>query len=241
MVQDRKVAIVTGASRGIGSGVVEGLRARGYRIVANARNIEPSKAADLVTVAGNIGKRETAEKLVAAALDRFGRIDTLINNAGIFIGKPFTEYTAEDFARVFETNIAGFFHVTQLALPQMVSQKSGHIVQISTTLVDQPLSALPSGLAALSKGGLDAVTRELAIEYASRGIRVNAVAPGVIKTSIFSPEQYESQADFLNSLHPVGRMGEVADIVRAILYLEDAQFVTGQTLNVDGGQTAGRW
>ena len=170
------------------------------------------------------------------AVERFGRIDTLINNAGIFISKPFTEYTGEDFRNVIEVNVAGFFYVTQLAIAQMLKQSSGHIVQITTTLVDQPIAGVPAVLASLSKGGLAAVTRALAIEYAKNGIRANAVAPGIIKTPLHAPETHK----FLAELHPVGRMGEISDIVDAILYLERAKFVTGETLDVDGGQHAGR-
>lgn len=232
----RKVAIVTGASQGIGAGLVAAYRAAGYAVVANSRSIRPGDDADVIAVPGHIGDRQVAQRVVQAALDRFGRIDTLINNAGIFIAKPFTEYTPQDFQDALAVNLAGFFHVTQLALPQMLLQGHGHVVQITTTLVDQPISGVPAGLANLTKGGLDAVTRSLAIEYAKTGVRVNAVRPGVIKTPMHAPETH----DFLAALHPMGRMGEIAEVVDAVMYLERAGFVTGELLNVDGGQHAGR-
>ena len=234
-VQD-KVAIVTGASQGIGAGLVQGFREIGYRVVATSRGIREASDDGVATVAGDIGDRATAQRVVNAALDRFGRIDTLVNNAGIFIGKPFTDYTLDDFQAVLNVNVAGFFHVTQLAIAQMLRQGGGHVVQVTTSLVGQPLSAVPSALATLSKGGLDAVTRGLATEYAGRGIRVNAVAPGLIKT----PMHTGVPPDALGGLHPLGRMGEVREIVDAVLYLERAGFVTGETLHVDGGQHAGR-
>jgi NAD(P)-dependent dehydrogenase (short-subunit alcohol dehydrogenase family) len=173
--------------------------------------------------------------VVEQALDRFGRIDSLINNAGIFIGKPFTKYTLDDYAAVTAVNLAGFFHITQRVIRQMVTQGGGHIVNITTSLVDHANSKSPSALTALTKGGLAAVTRSLATEYASRGVRVNAVAPGVIETPVHDPASYEGMA----GLHPVGRIGEISDIVDAILYLEQATFVTGETLHIDGGQAAG--
>ncbi len=184
---------------------------------------------------GDIGDRDVAQRVVHEAVERFGRVDSLINNAGVFIGKPFVDYSADDLQKVLHVNIAGFFHMTQIALRQMLEQGRGHVVQITTTLVDQANSAIPSGLAALTKGGLDAATRGLAIEYAGRGIRVNAVAPGIIKTPMHAPETHE----FLDRMHPVGRMGEVGDIVDAVLYLERATFVTGEVIHVDGGQHAG--
>jgi NAD(P)-dependent dehydrogenase (short-subunit alcohol dehydrogenase family) len=238
MNTDRKVAIVTGASQGIGAGVVEAYRGLGYAVVANSRTIERGgEDPNVIAVAGDIGDRAVAEEVVRTATEHFGRIDTLINNAGIFIGKPFTEYTVEDFERALHVNVAGFFHVTQLVVRQMLEQRSGHIVQITTALVDQPIAGAPSGLAGLTKGGLAAVTRGLAIEYADRGLRVNAVAPGIIRTPMHAPKTLGA----LTKLHPMGRLGEVEDIVKAILYLEQAPFVTGETLNVDGGQHAGRW
>jgi NAD(P)-dependent dehydrogenase (short-subunit alcohol dehydrogenase family) len=237
MNTDQKVAIVTGASQGIGAGIVRAYRGLGYAVVANSRTIKEEADSEVVAVAGDIGERAVAEEVVRTATERFGRVDTLINNAGIFIGKPFTEYTVEDLERVLHINVAGFFHVTQLVVPRMLEQRCGHIVQITTTLVDQPIAGAPSGLAGLTKGGLAAVTRGLAIEYADRGIRVNAVAPGIIRTPMHAPKTLGA----LTKLHPMGRLGEVEDIVKAILYLEQAPFVTGETLNVDGGQHAGRW
>ncbi|MBO9687152.1 SDR family NAD(P)-dependent oxidoreductase [Roseateles chitosanitabidus] len=234
--QPRRVALVTGASQGIGAGLVAAYRALGYAVVANSRNIRQGDDTDIVAVPGHIGERAVAERIVQTALDRFGRIDTLINNAGIFVAKPFSEYTVQDFRDVIDVNLGGFFHVTQLAIPQMLRQRAGHIVQITTTLVEQPIAGVPAGLASLTKGGLDAVTRGLAIEYAKDGIRVNAVSPGVIRTPMHAPETHA----FLAGLHPMGRMGEIDEIVDAVRYLEQAAFVTGETLHVDGGQHAGR-
>jgi NAD(P)-dependent dehydrogenase (short-subunit alcohol dehydrogenase family) len=231
-----KVAIVTGASQGIGAGLVAGFRRAGYRVVGTARTINPSNDPDFLAVAGDITVQETAEQVVAQALSRFGRIDSLVNNAGIFIGKPFTEYTIEDYSAVTAVNLAGFFHITQRVLRQMVIQGGGHIVNMSASLVNNASSTRPAVLASLTKGGLDAATRGLALEYASRGIRVNAIAPGVIRTPAHELATY----DGLAALHPLGRLGEVDDIVDAILYLEQATFVTGVTLPVDGGQSAGQ-
>ncbi|QND70252.1 SDR family NAD(P)-dependent oxidoreductase [Tardiphaga robiniae] len=237
MDQTEKVAIITGASQGIGAGLVRAYREYGYAVVANSRSIQQGADDRIVSVPGSIDNRGVAASIVATAMQRFGRIDTLVNNAGIFISKPFTEYTDDDFRAAFAVNIAGFFHITQLAIPQMLKQQRGHIVQMTTSLVDQPLSNVPAALASLTKGGLAAVTRGLAMEYAARGIRVNAVSPGVVKTPMHSPDTYDS----LSKLHPVGRMAEIDDIVDAVLYLEHAGFVTGETLHVDGGQNAGRW
>jgi NAD(P)-dependent dehydrogenase (short-subunit alcohol dehydrogenase family) len=235
MSKHQKVAIVTGASQGMGAGIVKAYRDNGFVVIANSRNIKQSSDDGIVAVPGAIGDRAVAEKLAATAIEKFGRIDTLVNNAGIFIGKPFPEYTLEDYRNVFETNIDGFFHITQMAIPHMLKQGSGHVVQVTTTLVRQAMAVNPSGLATLTKGGLEAVTRGLAIEYAKRGIRFNAVAPGIIKTPMHSADKHE----FLGTLHPMGRMGEIQDIVEAVLYLERAKFVTGEILNVDGGQHAG--
>jgi NAD(P)-dependent dehydrogenase (short-subunit alcohol dehydrogenase family) len=237
MSTERKVAIITGASQGIGAGLVEVFREKGYRVVANSRSIKPSDKADLVTVGGDIADPQVAKRVVAAAIERFGRVDTLVNNAGIFISKPFIEYTAEDFANVMSVNVAGFFHISQQAAARMLSQRAGHIVNITTTLVDQPIAGVPAAMASLTKGGLDAVTRSLAIEYADKGIRVNAVSPGIIKTPMHPKETH----DFLAKLHPMQRLGEVKEIVDAVLYLDSAAFVTGEVLHVDGGQHAGRW
>ncbi len=230
------VAIITGASQGIGAGLVAGYRRAGYAVVGVARSIPSSDDDDYAAVAGDIADAETARRAVGEALDRFGRIDTLINNAGIYIGKPFTQYTAEDYAAITAVNLTGFFHITQLAIAQMVERRRGHVVNISTSLVDHPDSKRPSALPALTKGGLVAVSRSLAIEYASHGVRVNAVSLGVIMTPAHDPASYKG----LDTLHPLGRVGEISDVVDAILYLERATFVTGETLHVDGGQAAGR-
>ncbi len=229
------VAIITGASQGIGAGLVEAYRRAGYAVVGTSRSINPSDAPDFLTVQGDITQADTAQQVVDEATERFGRIDSLINNAGLFIAKPFDEYTPNDFAAVTAVNLAGFFHITQRAVRTMLLQRRGHIVNISTSLVDHANSQAPAALTALTKGGLAAVTRSLAIEYASRGIRVNAVSLGVIKTPKYGPESYEAVA----ALHPIGRAGEISDVVDGILYLERAPFVTGETLHIDGGQSAG--
>jgi NAD(P)-dependent dehydrogenase (short-subunit alcohol dehydrogenase family) len=235
MGPEQKVAIITGASQGIGAGLVGAYRDRNFRVIANARSIKPSSDPDILTIAGDIADPKTAERIVSQALDRFGCIDTLVNNAGIFIAKPFTDYTDEDYASILSINLNGFFHITRRAAEEMLKQGSGHIVQITTSLVDHANSSVPSVLASLTKGGLNAATKSLAIEYAGKGVRVNAVSPGVIKTPMHGPETHE----FLAKLHPVGRMGEMRDIVDAVLYLEGAAFVTGEILHVDGGQSAG--
>ena len=190
---------------------------------------------DILVVPGDVGDRKIAQRAITEGVARFGRIDTLINNAGIFISKPFTEYTEDDFAAILNVNVGGFFHMTQFAIAEMEKQANGHVVQITTSLVDHADSRVPSVLASLTKGGLAAATKSLATEYAKRGIRVNAVSPGVIRTPMHAIETYEA----LGALHPVGRMGETADIVEAVLYLESASFVTGEILHVDGGQSAG--
>jgi NAD(P)-dependent dehydrogenase (short-subunit alcohol dehydrogenase family) len=235
MSSERKVAVITGASQSIGAAVVDAYRGRNYRIVAIARSIRQSDDPDILAIPGDVAERSTAERAIAEGVARFGRIDTLINNAGLFIAKPFTQYSEGDYATVLSVNLAGFFHMTQVAISEMENRGSGHIVQITTSLIDHANSNLPSVLASLTKGGLDAATRSLAIEYAKRGIRVNAVAPGVIKTPMHPVETHQA----LGGLHPLGRMGEITDIVDAILYLESAPFVTGETLHVDGGQSAG--
>ena len=232
---EQKVAVITGASQGIGAALVTAYRERGYRVVATARSITPSANPDILAVSGDIADRTTAERAISEGMARFGRIDTLVNNAGIFIAKPFTEYTEADCAAILGVNLTGFFHITQRAIAEMVKQGSGHVVQITTSLVDHANSAVPSVLASLTKGGLNAATKSLAIEYAKLGIRVNAVSPGIIKSPM---NPVETHAAF-DALHPVGHMGEVSDIVNAILYLETAGFVTGEILHVDGGQSAG--
>ncbi|MGF6508529.1 NAD(P)-dependent dehydrogenase (short-subunit alcohol dehydrogenase family) [Paraburkholderia sp. 32] len=235
MSNSQKVVIVTGASHGIGAELVKAFRQRDYRVVATARSIKPSDDPNMVTVAGNIGDREVAKRVVSEAIRRFERIDTLVNNAGIFIAKPFTQYTAEDYAAVLNVNLNGFFHISQLAIAEMEKNRSGHVVQVTTSLVDHAISGVPSVLASLTKGGLNAATKSLAIEYAKAGIRVNAVSPGLIKTPMHAPENHEA----LGALHPVGHMGEMSDIADAVLYLDSAPFVTGEILHVDGGQSAG--
>jgi NAD(P)-dependent dehydrogenase (short-subunit alcohol dehydrogenase family) len=232
---ERKVAVITGASQGIGAALVTAYRDRGYRVVATARTMTPSDDPDILTVSGDIADRTTAERTISEGTGRFGRIDTLVNNAGIFIAKRFTQYTVADCAAILGVNVTGFFHITQLAIAEMEKQGSGHIVQITASLADHANSAVPSVLASLTKGGLNAATRSLATEYAKRGIRVNAVAPGVIKSPMHPTETHAE----LDALQPVGHMGEISDIVNAILYLETAGFVTGEILHVDGGQSAG--
>jgi NAD(P)-dependent dehydrogenase (short-subunit alcohol dehydrogenase family) len=233
------VAIITGASQGIGAGLVQGYLKRGYRVVANSRNIKPGvdDPPALITVAGDISDPGVSQRVVNAAVERFGRVDTLVNNAGIFIPKSFVEFTPADFQAMVTVNLAGFLYVSQYAAKQMLAQKRGHIVNITTSLVEQPMKSVNAALTALTKGGLNSVTQALAIEYADRGIRVNAVAPGIIKTPMHAPETH----DFLAGLHPLNRMGEVQEIVDAVLYLETAAFVTGQILHVDGGAHAGQW
>jgi NAD(P)-dependent dehydrogenase (short-subunit alcohol dehydrogenase family) len=235
MAIEKKVVVITGASQGIGAALVKAYRDRNYRVVATARSIKPSHDDDILTVPGDIGDRKTAERAISEGVARFGRIDTLVNNAGIFIAKPFTQYTEGDYAAILGVNVAGFFHATQLALGEMEKRGTGHVVQITTSLVDHATAGVPSVLASLTKGGLNGATKSLAIEYAKRGIRVNAIALGVIKSPMHAVETYPQ----LDLLHPVGHMGEISDVVDAILYLESAGFVTGEILHVDGGQSAG--
>lgn len=237
MNAERKVVVITGASQGIGAGLLRGFLDRNYRVVANSRSIKPDALPDVLTVAGDIADPAVADRVIGQAVAKFGRVDTLVNNAGIFVAKPFTEYAEADFANVLSVNVAGFFHITQRAIRQMLIQGGGHVVNLTTTLVGQPVKGVPSALASLSKGGLDAVTRSLAIEYADKGIRVNAVAPGIINTPMHQPETHAFPA----GLHPQGRMGEVQEIIEAMYYLDSAAFVTGETLHVDGGAHAGRW
>lgn len=235
MSNGQKVVVITGASQGIGAALVDAYLDRNYRVVATSRSIKPGTNPNLLTIAGDIGDPETGRRVIAEAIEKFGRIDTLVNNAGIFLAGPFTDYSAQQYADVVSTNVNGFYYITQAAIAVMEKQGRGHVVSITTSLVDHALSQVPSVLAALSKGGINAASRSLAVEYATRGIRVNAVSPGVIKTPMHTPETH----DFLSALHPVGRMGEISDIVDAVLYLENAGFVTGEILHVDGGQSAG--
>jgi NAD(P)-dependent dehydrogenase (short-subunit alcohol dehydrogenase family) len=235
MNEFQKVAIVTGASQGIGAGVVAAYRDLGWAVIANARSISPSDDPAVLTVSGDIADPSTTERIIHQGLEKFGRIDTLINNAGVFIAKPFTDYTAEDYASAVGVNLTGFFTLTQGAISSMLEHGGGHVVTITTTLVEHASSAVPSALASLTKGGLAAATKSLAIEYASRGIRVNAVSPGIIQTPMHPKETH----DFLATLHPVGHMGQIEDIVNGVMFLEFSTFVTGEFLHIDGGQSAG--
>jgi NAD(P)-dependent dehydrogenase (short-subunit alcohol dehydrogenase family) len=231
----QQVAIITGGSQGIGAGLVTAYRRRGWAVVANSRTIKPCEDPAVLTVEGDIAELATTDQIIGETLERFGRIDTLINNAGVFITKPFIEYTAKDYATVVSVNLTGFFLLTQRTITQMLKRKSGHIVNISTTLSEYANASVPAVLTALTKGGIAAATRSLAIEYASRGIRVNAVSPGVIQTPMNASESY----DTLAGLHPVGRVGQVSDIIHGVLFLESSPFVTGEILHIDGGQSAG--
>ncbi|MCV7064934.1 SDR family NAD(P)-dependent oxidoreductase [Mycolicibacterium houstonense] len=236
MSNHTRVAIITGASQGIGEALVTGYRKLGYAVVANSRNIAGSDDPMVLAVAGDIAERGMGRRLVDAAIEHFGRVDTIVNNAGIFIAKPFTEYTDEDYDAVTGVNQRGFFELTRAGIAAIEAHgEGGHVVSISTSLVDHAISQAPSVLASLTKGGLNAATKALAVEYASRGIRSNAVALGIIRTPMHAPETHE----FLSALQPVGRMGDIDDVVQAVLYLEQAGFVTGEILHVDGGQSAG--
>lgn len=235
-----KTAIVTGASSGIGLGIAQALLRQGYGVVATSRRASRTRqleaSARLAFVDGDVGEASTAERAVAAALD-LGGLDLLVNNAGIFLAKPFTEYTAEDYAQLLATNLAGFFHMTQHALRVMAPAKRGHIVNIGTSLASQPIAGVPSALPILIKGGIEAATRSLAIEYASLGIRVNTIAAGIIDTPMHSPQNHQ----FLKGLSPTGRMGTTEQMADAVLFLEGASFVSGEILHVDGGAHAGIW
>ena len=233
---DRRVAIITGGSQGISAGLVTGYLGRGWAVVANARTIKPSADPDVLTVEGDIAKPATADRIVEGAMERFGRIDTLVNNAGVFVSKPFTDYTAADYALLTGVNLGGFFWLSQRVIAEMVRQYGGHVVNISATLAEAANSHAPSVLAALTKGGLAAATRSLAVEYASRGIRVNAVSPGIIQTPVCPADSYEGLGD---QLPPLGRVGQVSNVVDGILFLESSPYITGEILHIDGGQTAG--
>jgi len=236
-----QTAIVTGASSGIGLGLTKALLGNGYNVVANARRVsaagtlEPS--GNLVLIDGDVADPQTAALLTRTAVERFGSVDLVVNNAGIFISKPFTDHTAEDFQNLVATNLTGFFNVTQSAVRQMRTQGSGHVVTITTTLANQPIQGVPGAISILTKGGLNAITRALSIEYAKEGVRVNAVAPGFVDTPMHAPGTH----GFLKTLHPIQRLADVSDVVDAVLYLTRAPFITGEVLHVDGGAHAGRW
>jgi NAD(P)-dependent dehydrogenase (short-subunit alcohol dehydrogenase family) len=232
----QKVAVITGGSQGIGASLVTAYRQQGWSVVATARAIKPAEDPDVLTVDGDITDPATAERIVSGALGRFGRIDTLINNAGVYISKPFTDYTAEDYATVVGVNLAGFFWLTQRAIAEMLPRHGGHVVNISATIAEVANSGAPSVLTALTKGGLASATKSLAVEYASRGIRVNAVSPGIIQTPVHPADSYQGLGD---QLPPLGRVGQVSDVVGGILFLEASPYITGEILHINGGQTAG--
>lgn len=236
---EKKTAIITGAAGGIGAGLVEGFLQRGYNVVGTSLNPTRTLSASpsLILVDGDIGKQETARKTAEAAIKNFGTIDVLVNNAGIFRVKPFTEFTAEDFHALFSTNLVGFLHITQLAVKQMLKQKAGSVVNITASLVDQPYAAEKASVSMITKGGLNAVTRSLAIEYAKDNIRFNAVAPGVVDTPMHKNDSKEA----LRAYQPMGKIVEIKDIVAAVIYMAEAEQVTGEILHVDGGAHAGRW
>jgi NAD(P)-dependent dehydrogenase (short-subunit alcohol dehydrogenase family) len=232
----QRVAVVTGASQGIGAALVTAYRKLGYAVVANSRSITAADDPGMLTVPGDLAEPGAGTRVAEQALARFGRIDTLINNAGIFIAKPFTEYTDQDYDAITGVNLRGFFEISRRAVGAMLAQgEGGHVVNISTSLIDHANKQVPSALASLTKGGLTAATKSLATEYADRGIRVNALALGIIRTPMHPAETHEALA----ALHPLGRMGEISDVVEAIVYLENAPFVTGEIMHVDGGQSAG--
>ena len=237
-----QTAIVTGASSGMGLGITRVLLERGYRVVGNSRTISQSKelkASDnLVLVDGDISKKDTAIKVTEAALKHFGRIDLLVNSAGIYLSKPFTEYTPEDFEMMIGTNVAGYFFITQQAVEQMRKQKSGHIVSISTVLTDQPLAGAHVSLPVLTKSTIPAFSRALAMEYLADGIRFNTISPGVVDTPMHANDDHES----LKKLHPIPRLVQIPEIVDAVLYLQSAPMVNGENIRIDGGAHAGaKW
>lgn len=235
-----KTVVITGASSGIGLALATAFAGHGARVVANSRHVTQSQtltpSPDLVLVDGDIASPDVAARVIEAA-DRFGGVDLLVNNAGVFIAKPFTQYTTEDLAALVSTNLNGFFHVTQFAVRSMQARKSGHVVTISTSLADQPIAGVSASIPILTKGGLNAVTKALAIEHATQGIRFNAVAAGIIDTPMHNPESH----GFLRQLHPIARLGTTAEIVDAVMYLDGAPFVSGEVLHVDGGAHAGKW
>ena len=241
-IKKNQVAIVTGASSGMGLAITLALVEHGYRVVANSRTISKSKdlkaSGNLVLVDGDIGQKETAVKVADAAISHFGRIDLLVNNAGIYVPKPFTDYTPEDFAMMISTNIAGYFFITQQAVTQMRKQKSGHVIGIATTLVDQPLAGAPISLPIITKSTVPAFSRELAMEYVADGIRANTISPGIVNTPMHVNDDHE----YLKKLHPIPRLVEVSEIVDAVLYLQSAPMVNGENIRIDGGAHAGaKW
>jgi NAD(P)-dependent dehydrogenase (short-subunit alcohol dehydrogenase family) len=233
----QKVAIITGGSQGIGASLVAAYRRQGWSVVATARTMKPTEDSGVLTVEGDIADPATADRIVAAAVDRFGRIDTLVNNAGVYLSKPFTDYTAADYALVTGVNLSGFFWLTQRVIAEMLKRYGGHVVNISATLAEVANSHIPEVLAALTKGGLASATRSLAVEYASRGIRVNAVSPGIIQTAMHPAETYEGLS--ADQLPPLGHVGQVSDVVDGIMFLEASPYITGEILHIDGGQIAG--
>ena len=237
-----KTVIVTGASQGIGAGIVRAFLARGYNVVGTARNAtksgELSPSEHLVLIDGDIGQFETAQKVAELALKKFGSIDALVANAGIFLVKPFTEYTTEDFRALVATNLSGFIYLAQLAVKQMQAQRrAGSIVSISAALADNPIAGVPASLPMITKGGLNAVIRSLALEYAKEHIRFNAVAPGVVET----PLHADNSNDVLKTLSPMGTISTVEEIASAVIYLTEARQITGEVLHVDGGAHVGKW
>ena len=239
--KNKRTALITGASSGIGLALTKGFLAAGYNVAANSRHITTAgtltPADNLLLVDGDIAEPSTAAKLATQAEQRFGTIDVLINNAGIFVPKSFTDYTPDDFNRVVGTNLAGFFYVTQEAVRRMRIQGGGQVINLSTTLAQQPVAGVTAALTSLTKGGLNAVTRGLAIELAPENIRVNAIACGIIDTPMHKPEHHEA----LKNLHPIKRLGTVDEILDATLFLVRSTFITGELLNVDGGAHAGKW
>jgi NAD(P)-dependent dehydrogenase (short-subunit alcohol dehydrogenase family) len=242
MARNRKTVVVTGASQGIGAGIVRAFLARGYDVVGTARSATKSKelqASDhLALFDGDVGQFETAQKVAELAIKKFGSIDAVVANAGIFLVKPFTEYTADDFRALVSTNLAGFIYITQLAVKQMQAQKTGgSIVSITASLVDNPIAGVTASVSMITKGGLNAVTRSLAMEYAKESIRFNAVAPGVVDT----PLHTDDPEDSLKTLNPMGTISTVEDIASAVVYLTEARHITGEVLHVDGGAHVGKW
>jgi len=237
----KQTALITGASSGIGLGLTRGFLDAGFNVVANSRNITNAgtltRSDNLLLVDGDVGEPSATQNLVQSAVQRFGTIDVMINNAGLFVPKPFIEYTPDDFLRVVSTNLAGFFYVSQHAVRHMQKNGGGQILTITTTLAQQPVAGVTAALTNLTKGGLNSITRALAIEYANDGIRVNAIAPGIVDTPMHKPEEHE----FLKHLHPIARLAKVEEIVDAALFLVRAPFITGEVLYVDGGAHAGKW